>query len=331
VAVDVPARPISFDALQGWAEDDHAAALAVFLKTCADIDGARWQSLCTPGEQARVADAARAFFETAFQPVLVSAPGAALFTGYFEPELDGSLTPTPEFAVPIYSRPPDLPKGRPWASRAEIERDGLLAGRGLEIAWLSDPVDKFFLQVQGSGRIRLTDGRMIRVGYGGKNGHEYRSIGRELVRRGVLQEDRVSARAIREWARRNPEAGRDLLQHNPSYVFFREVTTVAPEQGPLGTMNRPLTPLRSLAVDPAHIPLGAPVWVEKAGHSPLARLMVAQDTGSAIKGPQRGDIFYGSGEAAGEAAGTVKDTGRMVALLPIDRVQARAARAVPGG
>jgi membrane-bound lytic murein transglycosylase A len=247
----------------------------------------------------------------------------ALFTGYFEPELAGSRERTARFTVPIYRRPPELPEGRHWATRAEIEREGLLAGRGLEIAWLADPVDTFFLQVQGSGRIRLEDDTVIRVGYGGRNGHEYRSIGQELVHRGILPAHRVSAGRIRDWARRNPEAGRALLYHNPSYVFFREVA-VAPDTGPLGAMNRPLTPLRSLAVDPAHVPLGAPVWVEKAGRAPLSRLMVAQDTGSAIKGAQRGDVFYGSGEAAGRAAGAVKDPGRMVVLLPIDRAHARA-------
>lgn len=330
VAAEALARLIGFDALAGWAEDDHAEALAVFLETCPDMDGADWQTLCALGAQARRAGAARAFFEMTFHPVVIGAPEAALFTGYFEPELAGSLVPTPRFTVPLYRRPPDLPEGRPWATRAEIERQGLLAGRGLEIAWLADPVDKFFLQVQGSGRIRLTDGSVIRVGHGGKNGHEYRSIGRELVRRGTLPAHRVSAGQIRDWVRRNPEAGRALLHHNPSYVFFRRVI-VPPDKGPLGAMNRPLTPLRSLAVDPAHVPLGAPVWLEKPGRTPLARLMVGQDTGSAIKGPQRGDVFYGSGDAAGRAAGGVKDPGRMVVLLPIDRAHGRADGAVAPG
>ena len=330
VAADLPARLIGFDALDGWVQDDHAEALGVFLDSCPDMDGADWQRLRALGEAAHRTGAARAFFERAFHPVLIGSAEDALFTGYFEPELLGSRQRSPRFAVPIYRAPPDLPRGRPWATRAEIERDGLLAGRGLEIAWLADPVDKFFLQVQGSGRIRLADGAVIRVGYGGRNGHEYRSIGRELVRRGVLPAHRVSAGEIRDWVRRNPEAGRDLLYHNPSYVFFREVA-VGPDEGPLGAMNRPLTALRSLAVDPAHVPLGAPVWVETAGPAPLARLMVAQDIGSAIKGPQRGDVFYGSGDAAGQAAGAVKDPGRMVVLLPIDRAHARVAGAVPGG
>jgi membrane-bound lytic murein transglycosylase A len=176
--------------------------------------------------------------------------------------------------------------------------------------------------VQGSGRIRLPDGSHIRVGYGGKNGHTYRSVGRELVRRGVFEAHQVSAQVIKNWVRRNPVAGLELLNHNPSYVFFREVNQVPAELGPLGAMNRSITTLRSLAVDPRFTPLGAPVWLEKDGESPLRRLMVAQDTGSAIKGAQRADVFMGTGDAAGRSAGRMKDPGRMVVLMPIQRAYA---------
>ncbi|NHX28327.1 murein transglycosylase, partial [Escherichia coli] len=162
----------------------------------------------------------------------------------------------------------------------EIENNGLLRGQGLEIAWVDDPVDVFFLQIQGSGRIRLRDGNALRVGYGGANGHEYRSVGQELVRRGVFQPHQVSAQVIRNWVRNNPRDGRALLQHNPSYVFFRRVTNVPAHLGPLGAMNRSITQMRTVAVDPAFTPLGAPVWIEKGGRGPLRRLMVAQDTGS---------------------------------------------------
>ena len=159
----------------------------------------------------------------------------------------------------------------------------------------------------------------MRVGYGGKNGHEYRSIGKELVRLGIFQPHQVSATVIKNWVRRNPEAGKELLFHNPSYVFFREVSEVPAHLGPLGAMNRSVTAMRTIAVDPKYVPLGAPVWIEKDGKGPMRRLMIAQDTGSAIKGAQRADIFFGTGDAAGRAAGQLKDPGRMVVLLPIQR------------
>ena len=203
-------------------------------------------------------------------------------------------------------------------TREEIETTGVLSERGLEIVWLTDLVDKFFLQVQGSGRINLADGGSIRVGYGSKNGHPYRSVGKELVRRGFFEPHQVSAQTIRRWVSRNPVRGPELLWHNPSYVFFREVSQVPVEKGPLGAMNRSVTAGRTLAVDPDFVPLGAPVWVEKNGAAPFRRLMVAQDTGSAIKGAQRGDIFYGSGKEAGKVAGRTRDPGRMVVLLPIE-------------
>ncbi len=192
-----------------------------------------------------------------------------------------------------------------------------MSGRGLEIAWVDDPVDVFFLQIQGSGRIRLTDGSVIRVGYAGANGHEYRSIGQELVRRGVFQPHQVSAQVISNWVKSNPVEGEDLLRHNPSFVFFRVVRKVPAERGPLGAMNRSVTEMRTVAVDPAYVPLGAPVWVEKRGRRAFNRLMIAQDTGSAIKGAQRADIFFGTGDKAGRRAGQVRDPGRMVVLMPI--------------
>ena len=170
----------------------------------------------------------------------------------------------------------------------------------------------------------MQDGTTIRVGYGGRNDQPYRSIGQELVRRGIFAPHQVSAQVIRNWVRRNPAAGRELLYHNPSYIFFREVDLPDPDLGPLGAMNRSITPMRSIAVDPEHTPLGAPVWIEKAGADPIHRLMVAQDTGGAIRGAQRADIFYGFGEEAGLAAGEIRDPGRMVVLLPIELAHQRA-------
>ncbi|KKK89750.1 hypothetical protein LCGC14_2729980, partial [marine sediment metagenome] len=225
-------------------------------------------------------------------------------------------------AIAAYRRVIDEVENGQWFSRAEIETGELLKDRGLEIAWIDDPVDVFFLQIQGSGRVNLADGGALRVGYGGKNGHEYRSIGQELVRRGVYEAHEVSAQVIRNWVRENPEEGAELLRHNPSFVFFREVSQVPAHRGPLGAMNRSITTLRSVAVDPSLTPLGAPVWIEKAGAEPMHRLMIAQDTGSAIKGAQRADIFFGTGKDAGRAAGQIRDTGRMVVLMPIQRAYA---------
>lgn len=308
---------LTFEELDGWSDDDQRPALTTFLETCTLLKAPEWGPLCALARDADGStESARAFFELFFRPVLIGRP-PALFTGYYEPLLDGSPTRTPRFAYPIYARPPELRDGVQYHSRQVIE-SGVLRGRGLEIAWLEDPVDVFFLHIQGSGRIRMPDGRVLRVGYGGKNGHPYRSVGQELVRRGTYSADQVSAQTIRGWVKRNPAPGNALLDHNPSYVFFRRLPDLAADKGPIGAMGRSITPMRSVAVDPAFNLLGAPVWIEKDGRAPLRRLMVAQDTGGAIKGAQRADIYYGTGDAAGDAAGVVKDGGRMLMLLPID-------------
>ena len=312
---ETPTQLIDFSELTGWEEDDHEEALVVFRNTCMDFDDPDWQGLCAI---AGTAPNARTFFEMFFRPVLIGGDQTALFTGYFEPELDGSLVRTDRFRHPVYRVPPELGED-PWLSREQIETSGVLEGRGLEIAWVDDAVELFFLQIQGSGRIRLTDGSVIRVGYGARNGHAYRSVGQEMVRRGLYEPHQVSAPVIANWVRRNPDAGRQLLHHNPSYIFFREVQIDDPDLGPLGAMNRSITPMRTVAIDPTYTPLGAPVWIEKAGVSPINRLMIAQDTGGAIRGPQRADIFFGFGDEAGQSAGTIRDPGRMVVLLPIER------------
>ncbi|WP_394151632.1 murein transglycosylase A [Loktanella salsilacus] len=309
---------LTFDDLDGWADDDHAAALDVFTQTCGDIGRPEWAQLCA---FAKDGPAARDYFETFFQPVLIEDGEPMLFTGYYEPEIAGSLTPDDTYRFPIYRLPGDGTEGT--YSRREIEESLPYANRNLEIAWLADPVDLFFLQVQGSGRIRLPDNRMIRVGYAGKNGRNYTSVGRALVDRGIYTLDQVSSPVIRQWVKDNPEEGQSLLWLNDSYVFFRPIDEVPPEKGPLGAMNRSITPMRSIAVDPAITLLGAPVWIEKEGVAPLRRLMVAQDTGSAIKGAQRADVYYGTGDAAGAAAGAVKDPGRMVVLMPISYALAK--------
>lgn len=315
------AQVLDFESLDGWEADDHRAALTSFLETCDLLTAPDWVPLCRLAADANQSDSsARAFFELFFRPVVIGTP-PALFTGYYEPELDGSAVRTPRFAWPIYRRPPELQDGQAFYDRATIE-SGILRGRGLELAWLDDPVDAYFLQIQGSGRIRMPDGRVMRVGYAGRNGFAYRSVGQEMIRRGTHTPDQVSAQEIRSYVRRTGAVGLDLLNINPSYIFFRKLADLPADKGPIGAMGRSITTLRSVAIDPDYTPLGAPVWVEKDGADPIRALMVAQDTGGAIKGPQRADIFYGTGFAAGDAAGTVKDGGRLILLLPIDRAYA---------
>lgn len=307
---------LSFSDLEGWEDDSHQPALEAFLETCGDLKDPDWIALCA---QARKAGDAKAFFEVFFQPVLIEDGEPMLFTGYFEPELSGSPVRTLRYRYPLYSMPQAARDTRPWLTRREIEEGNELEGH--EIVWVDDPVELFFLQIQGSGRVRFEDGGGQRVGYGGSNGRPYTSVGARLIERGVFESHQVSARVIQNWVKANPVRGIDLLRENESYVFFRKVD-VPEDKGPLGAMNRSITTMRTVAVDPEFTPLGAPVWIEKGGVEPLNRLMIAQDTGSAIKGAQRADVFYGTGDAAGRAAGQVRDRGRMVVLLPIQRAYA---------
>jgi len=316
LASEVKYDVLSFDQLDGWAQDDHAAAFTTFVNTCKDMKAPDWRAICA---YAKSGPDPRAFFELLFRPVLMDDGKDALFTGYFEPELDGSLSRSPRYRYPVYKMPPEARETRPWLTRRQILESGVMDGRGLVIAYVDDPVELFFLQIQGSGRIRLPNGGAVRVGYRGSNGHNYRSVGQELVRQGIYNAHQVSAEVIKNWVRRNPVAGQELLYHNPSYVFFREVSKVPADRGPLGAMNRSITTMRSVAVDPKFITLGAPVWIEKDGRKPLRRLMIAQDTGSAIKGAQRADVFFGTGDEAGREAGTLRDPGRLMMLMPIQR------------
>jgi len=281
-----------------------------------------WRELCA----ARPADFAR-FFRTRFEPVEIGA-GAAFATGYYEPEIRGCRTPQPGCEVPIYRKPPDLldanpatgARGRgrldeagnyvPYHDRAAIE-EGALAGRGLELAWAADPVDLFFLQIQGSGRLLLADGSVIRIGYAGQNGREYVAIGRLLRERGLLPAP-VGMQRIRDWIAANPEAGRALMRENPSYVFFQELTG----PGPLGALGRPVTPRTSVAADPKFVPLGAPVLLSGMDNPAADGLWVAQDTGGAIRGPNRFDTFWGAGAEAAATAGSMQSRGRAALLLP---------------
>lgn len=312
-SADISHKAIGFDQLLGWETDDHAAALSAFQKSCMDISDQTWAPICAYADQA---PDAKLFFETLFVPVVVQPDETALFTGYYEPVLNGSLYRVDQYKYPIYTKPKDLEPGDPSLTRAAID-DGALAHKGLEIAYVDDPVAAYFLHVQGSGQIKLTNGNVIRVGYAGENGHPYRSAPREMVRAGVVTTAQASIAGITRWVARNPGRGRKFLQMNPSYVFFRRLEMADTAQGPMGALERPITGLRTLAVDPKFVQMGAPVWIEKGGYNEMRRLMIAQDVGAAIKGAQRADIFFGTGPVAGQLAGQVNDPGRMVVLLPI--------------
>lgn len=292
--------------------------------------------------------AARVFFETHFTPHRVMhASDTGLLTGYYEPVIEAARAPSPTFATPIHRRPPDLvnivdeasrgargdalthgrktAKGiEPYATRADIEQ-GALKGRGLELVYVASSVEKFFMQVQGSGRLKLPDGSMVRVSYDGKNGHPYTSIGRHLIDTGAFPADKMSLAALGAWLKADPVRGRLVMWQNKSYVFFRELQGEEAKSA-LGVLNIPLTPGRSLAVDAAVHAIGTPVYVHAPGltHATPAggfrRLMIAQDVGSAIKGPERGDIFFGSGRVAGKVAGVTKHPGNLFVLLPNDGV-----------
>ncbi len=300
--------PLTFADLAGWAGDDHAAAMAAYAASFAKL-GPGW-----PLPQGRDA---RRFFEDHFDPVRTVAEDG-LITGYYEPVLAGSPFRTAAFPAALYAMPPGLPPEGPWLTRAEIENGGHLANYAL--VWVADSVEAFMAQVQGSVRVRLPDGRVLRLGYAGRNGHPYRSIGAELVARGAIPVEQISAQVIRDWCKAHPDQVQDLLQTNPSFVFFR-ILDLPPGTGPVGALGIPVTSLRSIAVDPAHIPLGAPVWLETDGGLGVRRLMVAQDTGSAIRGPQRADVFCGTGDAAGRMAGDLKVAGRLTTLMPRDQAE----------
>jgi membrane-bound lytic murein transglycosylase A len=302
---------------------------------------ADWSPPCGAAAQVPAGDdaAARRFFESTFVPLRAGDNGnpAGLFTGYYEPELAGSRSREGRFPAPLLKRPADLvtvdlgefrpnwrgertagrvEKGRlvPYAGRAEIEK-GALAGRSLELAW-ADPVELFFLQIQGSGRVVLADGSVLRVGFDGQNGHSYVPIGRLLAERGAIPREEVTMQSIRAWLREHPGEAPALLAQNPSYVFFKELRG----EGPNGAQGVTLTPGRSLAVDRSFIPLGAPVYLAAAeapvDGSRIERLLVAQDIGGAIRGPVRGDVFWGHGPEAERIAGMMKAKGAYYLLLP---------------
>jgi membrane-bound lytic murein transglycosylase A len=349
---------VDLASLAGWRDDDLLAAWSTWLSSCrARAGGAKalrpaarspdLAGVCAEALAARVATSsqARRFFETRFAAFRIRpAGGEGFFTGYYEPEVQGSLVPTARFKVPVYGRPNDLvtlaPGSTPpgleglvaarrrrdgtleaFPDRAAIE-DGALDGLGLERLYLADPVERFFLQVQGSGRVRLTDGRIVRLAYAGRNGYPYTPIGRVVADLLGMPRSDMTMQVLRAWLARDADAARRVMRENKSFVFFRLASELDDAAGPIGGEGIPLTPLRSLAVDRSLWPYGLPVFVATevpspgGGTAPLRRLMVAQDTGSAIVGPARGDVFFGSGDAAGERAGAMRAAGAFIVLWP---------------
>lgn len=348
---------IDISRLPGWHDDNKVDALTAFLESCK-----RWRkspktrSVGPKGMAGKVEDwliacrqaertpnnrnEASRFFQKEFSAYRVSdaKPENDLFTGYYEPELQGARVKSGAYVHPIYGRPDDLVlvslgawrndlKGeriagrvksgrlRPYDTRRTI-RTGSIDGVAPVLAWVDDPIALFFLHIQGSGRIALRDGSILRAGYDGHNGHPYFAIGRHLVKSGHLTKENVSLQSIRDWLIANPADMNFVMDKNASYVFFKELNGA----GPLGAMAAPLTPGRSLAIDRRHMPLGAPVWVDidykdEQGR-PLQRLMVMQDTGGAIRGPVRGDVFWGAGETAEWLAGHMKASGRYYLMVP---------------
>ncbi|MEW5904611.1 MAG: MltA domain-containing protein [Pseudomonadota bacterium] len=335
-----------WEELPDWMEQQLPASWPALMQSCNALRlKTVWLPICAAAQQVSPDDlmGQRTFYETWFTPYRVLNPDGSdtgLITGYYEPLLYGSRTPDARFAYPIYAPPEDMlevdmgelypefrgriARGRlegkrvvPYFNRAEIDAGKATALQGHAFLWVEDPVELFFLQIQGSGRIQLPDGSRIKIGYADQNGHPYASIGRRLIDMGELTPEQASMQGIKAWAQKNPERLAVLLGHNPSYVFFREL----PDQvsGPIGALGVPLTNEYSIAVDRRAIPLGVPVFLattQPNSDRPLNRLVFAQDTGGAIKGAVRADFFWGFGDLAGAKAGSMKQRGRMWVLFP---------------
>ncbi|HWL31104.1 MAG TPA: MltA domain-containing protein [Xanthobacteraceae bacterium] len=354
---DTQYETLDWSAVDGWADDDHAAAFATFLKSCRAI--LRSTNAAREGRPMRAAlyqvcgravaakpskpGEARAFFEKNFRPIHISPLGSddGFLTGYYEPIVTGARHRESGFDYPLYRKPSNLlPGGRmlvssvgvgkkkahrrklvPFHARAAID-DGVLAGRDLEICWLKDPIDAFFAHIQGSVRVLLDDGRLMRLNYQAANGHPYYAVGRDLIERGIVPKDEMSMDRIRQWMERHPKEGEALRRKNKSYVFFRE-TRLANDEEPLGAQGVSLTPGRSIAVDRNLHVYGTPFFISamlpiqsEQPTTPFRRLMIAQDTGGAIVGPARADIYFGAGDEAGSISGRLRHPGRFVMLLP---------------
>ena len=346
---------VSFENLPGWQQDDHSAALRVFVGACGELttsgvgfarkallSGSRrdWLTVCRQAKRADISPAtARRFFEDHLVALNITNVDGQ-FTGYFEPEVDGSRLRSSKFSVPVLSRPDDLVKlsrsaaarlgvvygrvangaARPYFTRQQIEQ-GQLSSQNLELLYLRSWRDLFFMQIQGSGRVRLREGGNVRLGYAAKTGLPYTSIGKVLIDRNEMTRAEMSMQALRAWLKNHPDQARQVMWENKSYVFFRELRDHGSVTGPIGAQKLPLTPFRSLAVDRRFWALGVPLWVSTTVYAdgrlvPFNQLMVAQDTGSAIKGAARGDVFMGTGHQAGLDAGAMDQAGSLTAVVP---------------
>jgi membrane-bound lytic murein transglycosylase A len=369
--------PVAWADIAGWNEDDHLQAFNAFRASCRPIAaqhtlptepkalGISLRHPCRAARAAELSDGAKArgFFEAHFLPMQISrlGEGEGFVTGYYEPVIDGSRTQTDVYTVPVYRRPSNLfvrgvrqsatglpNKGQvfrkigrrklvPYYDRAEIE-DGAIAGRGLEICWLKNHTDLLFTQIQGSARVRLEDGSMLRINYDAHNGYPYTPVGRILIERNIVPKDQMSMQRIREWMDQNPDGAKELRRQNRSYVFFREVNLSDKDEA-VGAQGVPLTPGRSIAVDKSLHVYGTPFFIEgelpiesEQSKTPFRRLMVAQDTGSAIVGPARADIYFGAGMDAGKVSGRLRHNMRFVILVPkgLDPVARGHAMPLPG-
>ncbi len=341
-------KPVSWEQLPGWSKDNQSEALLALLEQCPRMEKKAefWKQVCASAAQFEVADEkdVRRLFETWFQPHEIQGKDETkegLITGYYQPILNGSRTPSEKYQYPLYSQPEDLlvielsnlfpelkgkrVRGRlegnkviPYYDRAAIDtKNPPLMGK--ELVWIDDPYGSFFLQIQGSGRIKLEDGTLLGVNYANQNGHPYVSIGKKLVDMNELQLEEVSLFTIRDWLKNNPDRANELLEQNPSYVFFTLRENI--DENPRGSLNVPLTDMRSIAVDRKVIPLGTPVWMDTTlpDGQLFQRLMLAQDTGGAINGPVRADVYFGTGNMAEQLAGTMKQAGKLYALLPKEK------------
>ncbi len=340
-----PLQSAEWSDLPGWGEDDPAPPFAAFVASCRSLERqAQWKPVCNSAVDLKdkSATALRAWFEAQFQPwALVNPDGSrnGLVTGYYEPILKGSRRQSRAYAHPVFAPPEDMivvDLAELYPELKHLRLRGRLEGRKLipyysraewtpqeskrspeALLWIDDPIDLFFMQIQGSGQVQLTDGSRVRLNYADQNGHPYRSIGRWLIERGELKAEQASMQGIKTWAKANPARLAELLNANPSLVFFRELPVEG--SGPQGAMGLALTPERSLAVDARHVPLGAPIWLATTrpnSERALNRLMLGQDTGGAIRGVVRADFYWGSGPDAGNQAGKMRQQGRMWVLLP---------------
>ena len=335
-------EPLSFSTLAGWTDDDHAAAFDTFLKSCrAILNGTRAMRSARPfyGALFKVCgravaagqldrDHARVFFEDNFKPVRVTPAGqtAGFFTGYYETEVDGSRFPSDEYTIPIYAAPAETVRRHQSKVFADLDRtrieDGALAGKELEICYIKNPVDAFFAQIQGSTRVKLDNGKLLRLNYIASNGMPYTPVGKFLIDRGIVSKEEMSMDKIREFMEANPDEGKELRRKNRSFVFFQE-TPLGTHDECIGAQGVPLTPGRSLAVDKRIHIYGTPVWIDaelpiesEKPETKFRHLLFAQDTGSAIVGPARADIYFGHGEEISHIAGRIKQNGQFVMLAP---------------